>query len=41
LNGRDVSLFSVAKAIVTGNPPKAGDMGELDRRALAGGAGRA
>jgi general stress protein 26 len=35
-----IALFSVAKAILTGNPPKAGDMGELDRRALAGGAGR-
>lgn len=38
---RLISLFSVAKALVTGNPPKAGDMGELDRAALAGGAGRA
>lgn len=38
---RLTTLFSVAKAIATGNPPKAGDMGELDRRALAGGAGRA
>ena len=37
---RLVALFEVAKAIVTGNPPKAGDMGELDRSALAGGAGR-
>jgi general stress protein 26 len=37
---RLVALFSVAKAIVTGNPPKAGDMGELDRPALAAGAGR-
>jgi hypothetical protein len=36
-----VALFSVAKAIVTGNPPKAGDMGELNRRDLAGGDGRA
>jgi len=38
---RLIALFSVAKAILTGNPPKAGDMGELDRQALAGGAGRA
>jgi general stress protein 26 len=38
---RLIALFSVAKAILTGNPPKAGDMGELDRRALASGAGRA
>ncbi|HYP87197.1 MAG TPA: pyridoxamine 5'-phosphate oxidase family protein [Polyangiaceae bacterium] len=38
---RLIALFSVAKAIITGNPPKAGDMGELDRAALAGGAGRA
>jgi general stress protein 26 len=37
---RLIALFGVAKAILTGNPPKAGDMGELDRRALAGGAGR-
>ncbi len=38
---RLIALFSVAKAILTGNPPKAGDMGELDRAALASGAGRA
>ena len=38
---RLIALFSVAKAILTGNPPKAGDMGELDRRALASGTGRA
>lgn len=37
---RLVALFGVAKAIVSGNPPKAGDMGELDRSALAAGAGR-
>jgi len=36
-----IALFSVAKAILTGNPPKAGDMGELDRAALASGTGRA
>ncbi|RYZ08582.1 MAG: hypothetical protein EOO73_06925 [Myxococcales bacterium] len=35
-----VTLFKVAAAILTGNPPKAGDMGELDRSALAAGAGR-
>lgn len=34
------ALFKVAAAIVTGNPPKAGDMGELHRDALASGAGR-
>lgn len=37
---RLIALFGVAKAILTGNPPKAGDMGELDRSALASGAGR-
>jgi hypothetical protein len=34
---RIVALFSVAKAIITGNPPKAGDMGLLDRQDLARG----
>lgn len=38
---RLVALFGVAKAILTGNPPKAGDVGELDRRELASGEGRA
>lgn len=37
---RLIALFSVAKAIATGNPPKAGDMGELNRQELAQGAGR-
>lgn len=37
---RLITLFSVAKAIMTGNPPKAGDVGQLDRSALASGAGR-
>jgi general stress protein 26 len=37
---RLIALFQVATAVVTGNPPKAGDMGELDRHALAAGAGR-
>lgn len=35
-----LQLFSIAKAIATGDPPKAGDMGELDRRELAQGSGR-
>lgn len=35
-----LQLFSVAKAIATGNPPKAGDAGELDRLELAQGAAR-
>ena len=37
---RLVSLFKVAQAIVTGEPPKAGDMGQLDRHELAAGEGR-
>lgn len=37
---RLVALFNVAKAIVTGDPPKVGDMGELDRADLAQGSGR-
>lgn len=37
---RIVTLFSVAKALVTGAPPKAGDKGTLDRAALASGGGR-
>ncbi len=37
---RLIALFSVAKAIATGNPPKAGDMGELNRSDLAQGAAR-
>lgn len=37
---RLIALFSVAKAIATGNPPKVGDMGELDRQELAQGAER-
>jgi general stress protein 26 len=35
-----VTLFSVAKAILTGEPPKAGDMGKLNRQELASGAPR-
>jgi general stress protein 26 len=35
-----LQLFSVAKAITTGEPPNAGDAGELDRRELAQGPGR-
>ena len=35
-----MQLFSIAKAIATGEPPKAGDAGELDRRELAQGPGR-
>ena len=38
---RLIALFNVAKAIATGNPPKAGDAGELDARELAQGSGRA
>lgn len=38
---RLIALFSVAKAIATGNPPKIGDAGELDRQELAQGSGRA
>jgi general stress protein 26 len=37
---RVLALFSVAAAIVTGNPPKAGDMGHLEHEDLARGAGR-
>jgi general stress protein 26 len=37
---RLLTLFSVAKAVVTGDPPKAGDMGKLNRRDLASGAAR-
>lgn len=35
-----LQLFSVAKAIATGEPPNAGDAGELDRGELAQGPGR-
>lgn len=38
---RLIALFNVAKAIATGNPPKAGDAGELNRQELAQGTGRA
>jgi general stress protein 26 len=37
---RLLTLFSVAKAIATGEPPKAGDMGKLNRKELANGAPR-
>jgi hypothetical protein len=37
---RAVTLFKVAKAVLTGTPPKVGDLGHLDRAELAGGAGR-
>lgn len=37
---RLIALFSVAKAIVTGDPPKAGDAGQLSREDLATGAAR-
>jgi general stress protein 26 len=37
---RLLTLFSVAKAIATGEPPKAGDMGKLNRQDLATGAAR-
>lgn len=39
-HSRLVTLFSIAKAIVTGDPPKAGDKGHLGRRDLATGAAR-
>lgn len=34
---RPLALFSVVKGIVTGDPPKMGDLGELDRAELAQG----
>jgi hypothetical protein len=34
---RPLQLFSVVKGIVTGEPPKIGDVGRLDRRELARG----
>ncbi len=37
---RIVTLFSVAKAVLTGEPPKAGDKGTLGRSDLAAGAAR-
>src|SRR5688572_23183077 len=37
---RLITLFKVAKAIISGNPPKAGDLGHLERRDLASGEGR-
>jgi general stress protein 26 len=37
---RLLTLFSVAKGIATGEPPKAGDMGKLNRQDLATGAAR-
>lgn len=37
---RLMTLFNVAKAIVTGDPPKAGDAGQLTRRDLASGNAR-
>jgi general stress protein 26 len=37
---RLLTLFGVAKAMVTGEPPKAGDMGQLDARELASGSAR-
>jgi general stress protein 26 len=36
---RLIALFSVAKSIVTGNPPQIGDMGQLSRADLAQGDG--
>jgi general stress protein 26 len=35
-----LQLFSVGMAILTGNPPKAGDQGQLDRHELAQGGAR-
>ena len=37
---RLLTLFSVAKAMVTGDPPKAGDAGQLTRQDLASGTAR-
>lgn len=37
---RVVTLFKVAKAIASGTPPKAGDLGYLDRGELSAGQGR-
>jgi general stress protein 26 len=37
---RLIALFNVAKAIATGEPPKVGDMGKLDRAELGRGAAR-
>ena len=37
---RLVTLFSVAKSVVTGEPPKAGDKGKLDERELGRGDAR-
>jgi general stress protein 26 len=37
---RAIALFKVAKAVLTGNPPKVGDHGHLDRAELATGTGR-
>jgi general stress protein 26 len=39
-HSRPVALFEVAKAIATGTPPKAGDLGHLEREALARGEAR-
>lgn len=37
---RVITLFKVAKAIASGTPPKAGDLGHLERHELAAGDGR-
>jgi general stress protein 26 len=37
---RVIALFKVAKAVLSGNPPKAGDLGHLERGELATGEGR-
>jgi general stress protein 26 len=39
-HSRPVALFQVAKAIVTGTQPKAGDLGHLERGTLAQGSAR-
>lgn len=39
-HSRPVALFQIAKAIATGNPPKAGDLGHVGRATLATGEGR-
>jgi len=39
-HSRPVALFQIAKALATGNPPKAGDLGHLERNTLAPGQSR-
>lgn len=39
-HSRPVALFQIAKALATGNPPKAGDLGHVERDTLAQGSAR-